>query len=140
MMKTETAFKIVARQYAACESVRETARKLGLSQYAVSRALVSQGIAFSQKSRDVLDLRNAGYSDDVIRERLHITQSAISKYSPYRKCSYVFSQKTENALRIIKCRLKKQRAPFELESPPASRHPSRRGSAVRQHPKSDPES
>lgn len=105
-MKSDN-FERVVQQYAACESVKETARAIGVSQYAVSRALISRNIPFSPKAKDVIALRKAGCSDEEIRVRLNITKKAMSKYMLYTKCSYVFDQKTENALRIIRCRSRK---------------------------------
>lgn len=114
MNKQEVSFADVVAVYEECQSVKQTAKRLGASTYSITRILISCGIQVSEKSERVAHLRQMGLSDNEICARLHMTHKALERYCPYQHGGYVFGAKTPNALRIAKWRSQKgENAPLE---------------------------
>ena len=99
--------KKVLDTFANLKSVRATAKMLGISSQTVMKCLASNGIYPTQACADVHRLLSAGWSQEEICASLKISPKMYQAYMPYSKCSYVFGNKTANAIRVAKCRERK---------------------------------
>lgn len=108
--------KDVLATYEVTKSMKETARKLKLSQQTVRRVLISNGIYPSERTREVARLCLMGMTVPEIAEYLGISTKTVQANLPYSKGGYATSQKTINAERIADCRIRKK-----LGLPPAKR-------------------
>lgn len=97
----------VLQAYKEIKTVKGTAQEVGLSAYAVTKILVTQGIYPTSNAKKVARLRLMDMSDEEIMDFLHMSPKALFSYTPYSKGSYVIGEKSANALRIAKTRSKK---------------------------------
>lgn len=98
----------VLRAYKEIKTVKGTAQEVGLSAYAVTKILVTQGIYPTPSAKKVARLRLMDFTDDEIMSYLRMSPKALFKYTPYTKGSYVIGEKSPNALKIAKTRAKKR--------------------------------
>lgn len=100
-------------------SIRAAAQELELSEQAVRRVLLNCGDYTNDRALQIQGLLDAGKTVDEIAEHLHIKRNTVISYLPYIRTPYISPEKTENALRIKKCREQKRerdnRAEMEVD-------------------------
>lgn len=103
-MTTEKILEIYRRR----RSIKATAREAGCSDGVVRKALVSAGMIRSPLTERIAELLRAGMPKKDIAELLGVSKSCVAVNSPYSRKSYLDPNKTANALRVRKCREKKE--------------------------------
>lgn len=103
-----TVDKIIA-YYSSCESMKETARKFGLSHQKIRKILITAGKFSSPQTNMIMSLNERGLSAEEIAKKMNVTKKCVLSYLPYSKGMYYADNPTENALRIRKCKEKKKR-------------------------------
>lgn len=103
-----TVDKIIA-YYSGCESMKETARKFGLSHQKIRKILITAGKFSSPQTNMIMSLNEMGLSAEEIAKKMNVTKKCVLSYLPYSKGMYYADNPTENALRIRKCKEKKKR-------------------------------
>lgn len=98
----------VIKTYEQYESVKRAASELGISAAKLKKILVSFQAFQNETSESVQKLYNSGKSTTEISNILGLSKSCINMYLPYKKGIYNTSVPTKNALKIRKCRAKKQ--------------------------------
>lgn len=83
--------KDILDKYEATKSMKETARKLKLSQQTVRRVLISNGIYPSERTREVARLCLMGMTVPEIAEYLGISPKTVQTNLPYSKGGYATS-------------------------------------------------
>lgn len=71
------------------------------------KILVTAGVYTSEIYDNIKQLRESGKSDPEVCEIMAITADALNRYTPYKKGLYNSEHPTINALRIRRCREKK---------------------------------
>lgn len=104
-MKSEEIIKI----YGVEGSIRKTAALLRISEQKVRKHLIDAGVYESDMAVQVRDLYERGYSTDEMAAALGVSRSAVSGYLPYTKGGYLGDAPSKNALRIRRCRSKKNK-------------------------------
>lgn len=104
----------VLATYRATGSIKATARSSGLSEYTVRRLLYTEGEYTSPRANQIAKLAAQGYTREEIAKILHISQSCIINYWPYSRGTRSCGERSENALRIERCRRKKRGPAEEL--------------------------
>lgn len=99
----------VAESYCYHKTIRGTAKECGLSPAVTRKLLITAGLYANDTSIAVSELRREGFTKDEICDMLKISPSAFNACTPYEKGSYLTDVKTSNAIRIQKCRDKKQK-------------------------------
>lgn len=94
--------------YNRTESIKSTAKLTGCTEGTVRKTLISAGILRYPRTEQIEALSAHGMTEDEIAETLHISKSTVNAYRRYKR--YRPPEKTENALRIEKCRKKKKQA------------------------------
>lgn len=89
-------------------TIYTAAKRCGCSRSVARRVLLSAGLISSPLIEQVRTLRSAGLSTSEIAERLHCSPRTIANYTPYQRGCRADYPPTPNALRIRKCRSKKQ--------------------------------
>ena len=90
-------------------SIRKTAALLRISEQKVRKHLIDAGVYESDMAAQVRDLYGRGYSTDEMAAALGVSRSAVSGYTPYTKGEYLSDAPSKNALRIRRCRSKKNK-------------------------------
>lgn len=98
----------ILRKYHVCQSIKETAATLQVSESVVRKTLVTEGIYLSHTAERIQALAATGMSPHEIALTLKLSKSAVCSNMPYIKCSYLSDEKTINARRIQKSRAKKK--------------------------------
>lgn len=93
--------------YLQCESMKETARRLHISEGVVRKCLVSEEIIDSPLIQQISALRKTGASIQDVAEALDLSVSWINENSPYDRGMMIEPSQTENAKKIRACRAKK---------------------------------
>lgn len=88
----------IIREYKECKSVREVARRYQISEQAVKKMLISNGIYPSAKSKQIAEMLEAGKSYEEIIEKNNI--KTLSMFLPYSRGPYAIGEKSLNAKRI----------------------------------------
>lgn len=94
--------------YQDCMSIKATARRLSISESTVRRHLVIAGHYTNDRKEEIDQLMGEGFSVPEIAAKLHVVKNTVRTYLPYTKGSYIGPEKSENAMRIRKCREKKR--------------------------------
>lgn len=97
----------IIKEYKACGTIKGTAKVVGVSEPTVRRVLIDAGEYSNETVASVSALREAGKSQKEICEILHLSESTVLGALPYTKGTYK-DEPTVNALRIRKCRGKKE--------------------------------
>lgn len=97
----------IADYYQMCSSVRQTARKFGLSACKVTKCLITVNIYPSETAQKIMAMRDKEMTEREISERLGISLKALNKYTPYSKVIYN-DNPSENAVTIKRCRERKK--------------------------------
>lgn len=98
--------KSIVESYEHYGSMKEVARRHGISEAKVKKLLITAGAFENEISRKVQNLHSAGKSISDISKILGIGETAVNMYLPYTKCIYNAPSPTKNALKIRKCRKK----------------------------------
>ena len=102
------AAKEITALYRQCHSLRETARRLGISYQTVRRTIISEGEIPDGRATDIHAMTIAGMKVPEIAEALGITQKTVRVYLAYSKGRYAMTMPSENARRIRACRERKR--------------------------------
>lgn len=97
----------VIRMFNKLESIKGTAKELGLSEQMVRKILIGAGTYRTKYSDKIKTMKLLGKSSKEIAAELHISVQSVWAHSPYEKCCSLHPP-TANALRIKKSRAKKQ--------------------------------
>lgn len=100
-------YSIVIKTYEQYESVKRAASELGISEAKLKKILVSSQAFQNETSEKIQNLYNGGSSVSEISKILGLSKSCVNMYLPYKKGIYNASAPTKNALKIRKCRAKK---------------------------------
>lgn len=99
--------KDVVAEYQKWGNIRETARRLGVSDGVVRKCLISHGLLETPLTQTVAALVNAGVPQKEVAEQLGISTSWVNINTHYERGMMLIPSQTENAKRIRKCRKKK---------------------------------
>lgn len=110
--------KEVSEIWKQCDSIKATAAHLQISESAVRKALITEGLYTNSTVSSILELRERGLTQQEIAEQLGISVTAVNANLPYERGTYLDQNKTQNALKIRECRDRKK--PDEK----ASAHPA----------------
>ena len=108
MNPQDDAVKEIAALYRQCHSLRETARRLGISYQTARRIIISEGETQNGRATDIHAMMIAGMKVPEIAEALGITQKTVRVYLAYSKGRYALTKPSENARRIRACRERKK--------------------------------
>ena len=100
----DAGFQTVLRLWEQEASQKEIARRLRISPQKVCKILVTAGAIETEESK----LQKQGLTVTQIAERLEKSEKAVIARIPYDKGIYNAEYPTRNALKIRKCREKKQ--------------------------------
>ena len=93
--------------YRSTGSIRETARKHDVSPQTVRRVLITYGIPIdNQEMVDRITAMLMEMSAEDVASALNISVKTVRAYQPYSKGSYAVGAKSDNAIRIARCRQK----------------------------------
>lgn len=98
----------IVESYEYYGSMKEVSRRVGISEAKVKKLLITAGAFENEISVKVQSLHSAGKSISDISKILGIGKTTVNMYMPYKKGIYNTSSPTKNALKIRKCRAKKQ--------------------------------
>ena len=102
--KDDLFFQSVVDAYHGChESIRDTAKVMGLSRTKVRKILITMGEIESDITSKALALRKKGYARDEIADELGVSTATLSTYMPYGERVYNREEKTKNAIRVKNC-------------------------------------
>ena len=101
--------KEIVEVYRSTDSIKATARELGISEQSIRHILLDAGVYTSERSQQIHKMWEAGLSAAEIAERLKIKEKTVLSYLPYSKTPYIFPEKSQNAVRIQKCRERKRK-------------------------------
>ena len=108
-MSPNDKIKEILEAYSESRSVKETARRMGLSYQTIRRIIVDEGDIPDGRATDVDRMMNEfGMTAQEIAAALHISQKAVRTYLPYSKGRYALTTPSENAIRIRVCRERKR--------------------------------
>ena len=108
MNPQDDAAKEIAALYRQSHSLRETARRLGVSYQTVRRTIISEGEIPDGRATDIHAMMIDGMKVPEIAEALGITQKTVRVYLAYSKGRYALTMPSENARRIRACRERKR--------------------------------
>lgn len=90
-------------------TVKDISKALRITNKVVRRILITEGLWESPKSIEIAELFNAGYDSREIAEKLNLAINTVTDYLPYPKGPRTDWPKTENAIRIQRCRKRKEK-------------------------------
>lgn len=99
--------KQVAELYKVLQSQKAISRKTGLSQQAIHKMLVSEGI-LNERAEQINGMLESGMSKEDIANQMGITVKSVAVHLPYVRGTYCDSEKSKNATQIAKWRKKKE--------------------------------
>lgn len=102
-MKTED----VIAAYEKYESIKETARRLMVSESVVRKCLVSHGIINTPLTRKIAELQRQELAQAEIAKIIGISRACVNANTPYVRGMMIDPSQTVNAQRIRKSREKK---------------------------------
>ena len=88
-------------------SIKSAAAATGLSHQTVRRILIEAGEFTSPRAELIASLHEQGLSLDEICAVLSLSRSCVGGYIPYTRGCHAVGPRSDNALRIEKCRRKK---------------------------------
>lgn len=100
----------VLRLYEQEQSIKAVAARLKISEQKVRKILITAGAWSSPLSDKINQLVKEGKSIDAIAEQLSLTRNAVLSYMPYDRGMQNAEYPSINAMRIRKCRAKKESA------------------------------
>ncbi len=94
-------------------SVNKTVEKTGVAKLTVQKVLITEGLWESKRSREVIRLKNEGYTTEEIAGILHINVKGVQAYLPYSRNPYG-SEITVDSIKSKRKREKKRQV-FERQ-------------------------
>ena len=94
--------------YEQTQSIKATARHMGIAEASVKKILISAGVYETARSREIADLYQSGKSILEIAEELGVSAGCVLCYLPYTRGSRLTPSDTINAQRIRECRARKK--------------------------------
>ena len=88
-------------------SIRETALRFGISAPKARKLLITGGVYSSAKADQIRHLYNKGMNTDEIALAMNMTSACVSSYLPYSKTIYGMNEKSVNADRAKRYRIRK---------------------------------
>lgn len=88
-------------------SIKETARRLEVSEGVVRKCLVGCGSIDTPLTRRIADLRSQGVAQADIAQAIGVSVSCVNANTPYDRGMMIDPSQTVNAQRIRKCRANK---------------------------------
>lgn len=105
-MKTED----VIAAYKKYESIKETARRIRVSESVVRKCLVSHGIINTPLTRKISELQSQGLAQAEIAKAIGVSRACVNANTSYVRGMMIVPSQTVNAQRIRKCREKKAKS------------------------------
>lgn len=90
-------------------SLKQISRELNISEQKARKILITAGLWSSETCEKITALTKKGLSIDQITAETHLTRNAVLSYMPYDRGMQNTENPTVNALRIRKCREKKEK-------------------------------
>lgn len=100
--------KQIVNLYKANNSIRATAAAADICESAIRKVLITSGEYTSPRMVKIVELQKRGMTTKEIAAELGVKESTIKCYLPYSRGSYLFGEKSKNALRIQRWRRKGQ--------------------------------
>lgn len=97
----------IIRVYSSLDSIKATARELGISEQTVRRVLLGAGAYTSERFEEICQLHEDGLSAGDIAKKLKVSKNTVQAYLPYVRTPYVEAEKSKNAMAIAAWREKK---------------------------------
>lgn len=91
-------------------SIKETARRLEISEGVVRKCLVGCGIIDTPLTRRIAELQSQGVTQTDIAQAIGVSVSCVNANTPYDRGMMIEPSQTVNAQRIRKCREKKAKS------------------------------
>lgn len=91
-------------------SIKETARRLEISEGVVRKCLVGCGIIDTPLTRRIAKLQIQGVTQADIAQAIGVSVSCVNANTPYVRGMMIVPSQTVNAQRIRKCREKKAKS------------------------------
>ena len=88
MKKPSDAYGRIIDAFKRVGSINDTVAETGISKLTVQKVLITEGLWSSERSREILRLKNDGYSTDEIAEQLHLSVKGVQAYLPYTREPY----------------------------------------------------
>lgn len=98
----------VCEIYRLTDNIRLTANLLGISVWSVYKCLITGNAYSNEQSEAIAERIAAGMTPEAIQQELNIAPTTYNKYTPYTQTPYTSAQKSKNALRIARCRARKE--------------------------------
>lgn len=98
----------VIATYRATGSIKATARSTGLSEHTVRRLLYVEGEYTSPRAAQIAKLAVQGHTREEIAKLLRVSESCVINYWTYSRGPISCGERSENALRIERCRRRKR--------------------------------
>lgn len=98
----------VIAAYGKYESIKETARRLEVSESVVRKCLVGHGIINTPLTRKIAELQSQGLAQAEIARATGVSVACVNANTPYSRGMMIEPSQTVNARRIRKCREKKR--------------------------------
>lgn len=95
-------------------SLKQIAREQQISEQKVRKILITAGLWSSETCEKITALTKAGVSIDQTMVETRLTRNAVLSYMPYDRGMQNAESPTANALRIRKCRKKKEKGNGEV--------------------------
>lgn len=87
MEETDT-YSAIVTAFQQTRSVNKIVELTKVSKLTVQKVLITEGLWESERSREVLQLKNKGYTTEEIAEQLHISVKGVQAYLPYSRKPY----------------------------------------------------
>ena len=100
----------VIAEYKQRESIKETARRLEISEGVVRKCLVGCGIIDTPLTRRIAEFQSQGVTQADIAQAIGVSVSCVNANTPYDRGMMIEPSQTVNAQRIRKCREKKAKS------------------------------
>ena len=98
----------IMRSYRITKSMKRTAAEVGVSQSAVRKVLIGAGVLTSPLIKRIAELRALGMPDKDIADLLKISPSTVCSNAAYDQGTYLDTNKSANAIKIARCRARKE--------------------------------
>ena len=98
----------VCEIYRLTDNITLTANLLGISVWSAYKCLITGNAYSNTQSEAIAERIAAGMTPEAIQRELNIAPTTYNKYVPYEKEPYISAKKAKNALRIARCRARKE--------------------------------
>ena len=82
-VKADVTFEEVCKEFKNTNSIRKTAKNVGLSEEKTKKIVISAGLYTSEKHKEIKELLEKGKTIDEIAEQLQMTKKQIRVFLPY---------------------------------------------------------